>query len=58
MSKALDIEIIAEGIETVEQFNFIKSNNCDEAQGYYMSKPLPAEMVNDADIAALLNNAC
>lgn len=42
MSKSLDIEIIAEGVETIEQLNFIKSHHCDEAQGYFIVRPMPA----------------
>ena len=40
MTKKLDITIIAEGIETSEQYEYIKSRNCDIVQGYYFSYPL------------------
>ena len=40
MTKKLDITIIAEGIETAEQFEYIKSQNCDMVQGYYFSYPI------------------
>ncbi len=40
MTKKLDITIIAEGIETAEQYEYIKSQNCDIVQGYYFSYPL------------------
>lgn len=40
MTKKLDITIIAEGIETVEQYEYIKSQNCDVVQGYHFSYPL------------------
>lgn len=40
MSKKLDITIIAEGIETQEQYEYIKSQNCDMVQGYYFSYPI------------------
>lgn len=33
--------MIAEGIETKEQLEFLNSTTCDMAQGYYFSKPLP-----------------
>lgn len=36
----LNIQVVAEGVETFEQLDFIKKANCDYAQGYYFSKPL------------------
>ncbi|MCX7087192.1 MAG: EAL domain-containing protein [Methylococcales bacterium] len=38
----LGLEMIAEGIETIEELNCIRSHNCLEAQGYYFLKPAPA----------------
>ncbi len=43
MSKELNLEIVAEGIETKEQAESLKSMNCDVAQGYYFAKPMPLE---------------
>ncbi len=40
MTKKLDITIIAEGIETAEQYEYIKLQNCDIVQGYHFSYPL------------------
>ncbi|SDJ18398.1 putative bifunctional diguanylate cyclase/phosphodiesterase [Salimicrobium halophilum] len=42
MSHALNLRVIAEGIETEEQLKFLQSEKCDEGQGYFFSKPLPA----------------
>lgn len=39
----LNIKVIAEGVETKEQLNILKSMNCDIVQGYYLSKPLERE---------------
>ncbi|MHB8591194.1 MAG: EAL domain-containing protein, partial [Vulcanimicrobiaceae bacterium] len=36
------LKVIAEGIETVGQYRLLRFLGCDEAQGYYISKPLPA----------------
>ena len=41
MGQALNIEIIAEGVETKEQLEFLKTKGCFFIQGYYYSKPKP-----------------
>ena len=41
LSKRLNIKSIAEGIETKEQFEFLKSCGCELFQGYYFSRPIP-----------------
>ncbi len=43
MARSLRIKVIAEGVETQEQMDFLRSLNCDEVQGYLMSRPMPAE---------------
>lgn len=43
ISKFLDVPVIAEGVETEEQLNTLKELECDIIQGYYFSKPVPAE---------------
>lgn len=45
----LKMSVIAEGVETEGQMNYLRQHHCDEMQGYYFSRPLPAE-----DFAALL----
>lgn len=41
MAHGLKLKVIAEGVETGEQLNFLRAHGSDEMQGYYFSKPLP-----------------
>ena len=42
MAQSLRIRVIAEGVETKEQLQFLRDHECDECQGFYLSRPLPA----------------
>lgn len=42
LAKALGLKTVAEGIETREQFEFLREKGCDIAQGFYFSRPVPA----------------
>jgi len=39
----LKLKVIAEGVETAEQLALLREMKCDQMQGYYFSKPIPAE---------------
>ncbi len=43
MSHDLNLQVIAEGIETVAELNILRAHHCDAIQGYLFSRPLPAE---------------
>lgn len=46
MSHQLNLMVVAEGVETAVQYQLVKESNCDEVQGFYISKPLsPADFV-------------
>jgi EAL domain-containing protein (putative c-di-GMP-specific phosphodiesterase class I) len=47
LSRNLGADITAEGVETKEQVDFMRSLACDEIQGYYFSKPLPPDVLEE-----------
>ncbi len=51
MAKNLRLDVVAEGVETIEQVTLLKKLQCKYAQGYYFSKPLAPE-----EIAPLLED--
>jgi EAL domain-containing protein (putative c-di-GMP-specific phosphodiesterase class I) len=48
MAHGLNLKVVAEGVETIDQLNFLLHRECDEAQGFYFGKPVPAGMVREA----------
>lgn len=47
LGHTLGLEIVSEGVETPEQLNLLKRQGCDVIQGYYVGKPMPADMIPD-----------
>lgn len=43
LARSFQMDVIAEGIETEEQFEFLKRHGCSEVQGYLLGKPMPAD---------------
>lgn len=52
MAHHLKLQVIAEGVETEGQLSLLLANRCDQIQGYYFSRPLPAD-----EVAVLLRSA-
>jgi hypothetical protein len=40
MARSLNLRVVAEGVETLAQLTFLRNHECDEAQGYYLGRPL------------------
>jgi EAL domain-containing protein (putative c-di-GMP-specific phosphodiesterase class I) len=45
MAKALNLDVLAEGVENVEQLDFLRAQNCFSIQGYYFSRPVTVEQI-------------
>jgi diguanylate cyclase (GGDEF)-like protein/PAS domain S-box-containing protein len=57
MAKSLRLKVIAEGVENEAQMSFLRTQQCDEIQGYYFSKPLAVDKVADKLRQTLAHNA-
>ena len=60
MSQSLKLKVIAEGVETIDQLEFLRCLECDEIQGFLASKPVPAEEFEKylRDNVRLIDNNC
>lgn len=56
MAHSLKVKVIAEGVETLGQLDFLKSLDCDEMQGYFVSRPAPAgDLLHALQASSLLS---
>lgn len=58
LAHSLDFHVTAEGIESEEQLDYLKSLQCDIAQGYYLSRPLTADKIIDLLSVYCNSNPC
>ena len=47
MAHSLNLKVIAEGVENETQLDLLRAKNCDEIQGFYFSKPVPADEISE-----------
>jgi len=45
MGKSMGLKLVAEGVETEEQVTYLQKQQCDFLQGYFFSRPIPAEQI-------------
>jgi EAL domain-containing protein (putative c-di-GMP-specific phosphodiesterase class I) len=53
MAHALGMRVVAEGVESLDQLRALQGLGCDEVQGFYISRPVPA-----AELPALMRQDC
>ncbi len=56
MAHSLKLEVIAEGVETKEQLDFLRTQGCDQAQGFLLARPMPADQL--ASLFRASKHAC
>ncbi|HJV88218.1 MAG TPA: EAL domain-containing protein [Noviherbaspirillum sp.] len=47
LAHSMNLRVVAEGVETEEQLAFLRKHHCDQIQGYYFSRPVPAAQIED-----------
>jgi len=47
LGKLMNVKIVAEGVESLEQLIWLKGRGCEEFQGFYFSRPIPAKMFGE-----------
>ena len=52
LGHSLDLDIVAEGVETLEQFEFLKEHACNTVQGFYFHRPLDSDQIPNLQLVA------
>jgi diguanylate cyclase (GGDEF)-like protein/PAS domain S-box-containing protein len=52
LGRSLEVPVLAEGVETISQLELLRSEGCDEAQGFYLGRPAPIKSILEFDGAA------
>ena len=45
LAQNLNLKLVAEGVESLTQLNFLRNRMCDEVQGFYYFRPMPPEEI-------------
>lgn len=56
IAHSLDLEVVAEGVETFRQLQYLENLNCNGYQGYYFSKPIPEYELTTKSLLDMMNN--
>ncbi|MDX2494753.1 MAG: EAL domain-containing protein, partial [Desulfuromusa sp.] len=56
LGKGMGLEVIAEGVETVEQLDLLRNEDCDQGQGYLFSRPLPVAALSSLLDSVIVDN--
>jgi diguanylate cyclase len=57
MGRSLNMRVVAEGIQTRDQFEFLKDRHCPEGQGYFFAPPVPAAQLTELLAAGTIRGA-
>lgn len=57
MSQRLGLQVVTEGVECIEQAQILKKHNCEEAQGYFFARPMPANELLGCFISSRMQTA-
>jgi EAL domain-containing protein (putative c-di-GMP-specific phosphodiesterase class I) len=56
LAHKLDVSVVAEGVESEEQMEFLREAGCDDVQGYHLCSPVPSEQLDSAIVAQSLSS--
>jgi EAL domain-containing protein (putative c-di-GMP-specific phosphodiesterase class I) len=57
MGRSLNMRVVAEGIQTRDQLQFLKARQCPEGQGFYFAPPVPAEQLTGLLAEGIVRNS-